>query len=218
MTEAHRENLSAGMDGALSKEELRFLLRRLDHDASLCEAWSRYHVARDGLRRQLPPLAGADFAGRVMRAIEQESTVAVTRRPHWLRWSAGGAIAAGVAAAALMLAQPGSSERPHAVAATGSTLGMDSSIASAAPLQQPTTPAAVPPWLSANSVSQYSQQASATLGDTYGAISLPYASQLSPYRVQHAHELNRDGSYLLLVDPQPTAVRHVSRQAAAVAQ
>ena len=30
-----RENLSAGIDGELSNEELRFLLRRLDHDVSL---------------------------------------------------------------------------------------------------------------------------------------------------------------------------------------
>lgn len=32
MTDSQRENLSAGLDGELSKEELRFLLRRLDHD------------------------------------------------------------------------------------------------------------------------------------------------------------------------------------------
>ncbi|WP_157510878.1 sigma-E factor negative regulatory protein [Frateuria sp. Soil773] len=217
MTEAHREHLSAGMDGALSKEELRFLLRRFEHDAGLCEAWSRYHVARDGLRRQLPPLAAEGFAERVMQAIGQEQRPAA-RRSHWLRWSAGGAIAASVAAAALMLAQPGGNDRGRAVAAGGTT-GMDTSLAEgAAHAQQPATPAAVPPWLSASSVSQYSQRASATLGDAYGDMSLPYANQLSPYRLQRAHELNRDGAYLLLVDPRPAAVRPVSRQAAASAQ
>ncbi len=39
MTEANMENLSAAMDGELSREELRFLLRRLDHDDSLLEVW-----------------------------------------------------------------------------------------------------------------------------------------------------------------------------------
>src|SRR5579859_1216027 len=109
MTDNQRENLSAGMDGALSKEELRFLLRRLDHDSSLQQAWSRYHLARDGLRRQLPPLASEDFAVRVMQAIEQEGVVVHGKRRHWLHWSAGGAIAASVAVAALMIAQPAGS-------------------------------------------------------------------------------------------------------------
>jgi len=68
-----RENLSAGIDGELSNEELRFLLRRLDHDASLQHAWAHYHIARDGLRRQLPLMAAPGFASRVMLAIEQES-------------------------------------------------------------------------------------------------------------------------------------------------
>src|SRR5579859_3570113 len=107
MTDNQRENLSAGMDGELSKEELRFLLRRLDHDMSLQQAWSRYHVARDGLRRELSPLASGDFASRVMLVIEQEGvSVQQGKRRHWLHWSAGGAIAAGVAVAALMVAQP----------------------------------------------------------------------------------------------------------------
>ena len=69
MNQDIKENLSAGIDGELSKEQLRFLLRRLDHDVSLQAAWARYHVARDGLRRQLPPMAASGFAARVMLAI-----------------------------------------------------------------------------------------------------------------------------------------------------
>ena len=101
MTQDHREHLSAGIDGELVREELRFLLRRLEHDAELREAWSRYHAAGDGLRRQLPAVASAGFAARVARAVAQEEHAASGRRlPHWLRWSTGGAIAAGVAVAA----------------------------------------------------------------------------------------------------------------------
>ena len=59
MNQDTRESLSAGIDGELSAEQLRFLLRRLDHDAALQQAWGRYHVARDGLRKQLPMLATA---------------------------------------------------------------------------------------------------------------------------------------------------------------
>ena len=86
MTDTHRETLSAGMDGELTQEELRFLLRRLDHDSALQQAWSRYHVARDGLRRQLPPPVSEGFSARVLLAIEQEAAVVVGsgRRRHWL--------------------------------------------------------------------------------------------------------------------------------------
>lgn len=81
MSEANREFLSAGMDGELSREEIRFLLRRLDADQGLNEPWSRYHVARDGLRRESAPPVSRDFASRVMAAIEAESAIAVPAAP-----------------------------------------------------------------------------------------------------------------------------------------
>ena len=161
------ESLSAGIDGELSKEQLRFLLRRLDHDPSLQQSWTRYHIARDSLRRQLPPLASTGFTARVMQAIEQASVPAVAkpRRSHWLHWSTGGAIAASVAAAALMIAQPtGDTER-----LTASTTQQTNMIA-AAPISKPTAPAAVPPWLSGNSAGLLSQQASATLAEQSSGI------------------------------------------------
>ena len=46
MNQNVREDLSAGIDGELSNEQLRFLLRRIDHDASLQQAWARYNLAR----------------------------------------------------------------------------------------------------------------------------------------------------------------------------
>ena len=160
-----RENLSAGIDGELSKEQLRFLLRRLDHDAALQQTWTRYHLARDGLRHQLPPLAAPGFAARVIQAIEQESIASVgPRRAHWLRWSAGGAIAASVAAAALMIGQPtGDVERGAAFSAPQA-----SSMANAAPAPRAAAPAAVPPWLSGDSAGLLSQQASVTFGAPLG--------------------------------------------------
>ncbi|WP_329740532.1 sigma-E factor negative regulatory protein [Dyella sp. A6] len=226
MTESHRENLSAGVDGELSREELRFLLRRLDHDAALLDAWSRHHVARDGLRKELPLLASSGFAARVMLTIEAESSAVVstgsTAVPHarrrWLHWSAGGAIAAGVAAVALMVAQPtgdsgvrGASPQmasmPPAAAPQARQQVADVSLARRQPASA-AAPAVVPPWLSANAASQLSERASLTLGD-------PNSDAMRPYRVRGYRTLSTgDGSYLLLIDPNQAANRSPMRQAA----
>lgn len=202
----YRENLSAGVDGELAREELRFLLRRLDHDVELQQAWTRYHVIRDVLRQQ-PLLAGEGVAARVQRAIElpEAGTVATPiagkRMHHWLRWSGGGAIAAGVAVAALMLAQPAGDGSNRRVAPAASS---QRAVADLADAPQPSTPAAVPPWLSDSSASQYSQQAAATLGESFGDATLPYARSVSPYRLQQLHSLREQPAYLLTVEPQPS--------------
>lgn len=204
MTDNHRENLSAGMDGELTREELRFLLRRLDHDASLQQAWSCYHVARDGLRRELPPLASTEFSARVMLAIEQES-VAVTgagRRRHWLRWSAGGAIAATVAVAALMVTQPAGrgsdSSTPQVASVRGSS--QPATPRASAATARVDTPAAAPAWLSsyAGLPSALTQQASATV-DSGEDTFLYSRNRLNPYQMDRYRAINNgDGSYLLL--------------------
>ena len=208
MTEDHRENLSAGMDGELSPEALRFLLRRLDHDTAMRQAWSRYHVIGDGMRHELPAFAGNGFADRVMRVIESEGAAQKAAKPrHWIRWSAGGAIAASVAVVALMATQPAGNPADHAVprlAASGSrSAGM--TLANAAPhhAAPATSPAAVPSWLRDNSgVSLLSERATATLGAPSGDIVSPYASSLQPYQVSSRYRTlnNHDGSYLLLID------------------
>jgi sigma-E factor negative regulatory protein RseA len=211
MTDNQRENLSAGMDGELSKEELRFLLRRIDHDAALQQAWSRYHVARDGLRRQLPPVASDGFAARVMQAIEKERVGAnVKPRRHWLHWSAGGAIAAGVAVAALMVAQPAGQPdqlSPQVASAPVKAVGQDNGTLAASGTG---APAVAPPGLNVYSDVPYhiSQQASATL-DGDNRTLLYSRNSLSPYRVARYPAGGGDGSYLLLIHPdqaqQPSA-------------
>jgi sigma-E factor negative regulatory protein RseA len=211
-----REDLSAGIDGELSKEELRFLLRRLDHDASLQHAWARYHAARDGLRGELPALATSGFADRVMLAIEQTSVSTVTRRGHWLRWSAGGAIAASVAAAALMISQPaGDAERGAMPSAHRAVAAVN-----AMPVTAPSLPAAVPPWLSGDSAALLSQQASATLGGPLDTNPSNYARRLSPFPAMHRYRTldNKDGSYLLLLGPAQQIAPDGAHQATATAQ
>lgn len=225
MNQDVRESLSAGIDGELSNEQLRFLLRRLDHDASLQQTWARYHIARDGLRRQLPPMASTDFSARVMRAVGQESArpVATVRRNHWLRWSTGGAIAASVAAAALMIGQPGG-DAERMSASTASTQQVKvrdvaAVVATSQPVAAPTAPAAVPPWLSGNSAGLLSQQASATLGAPFDTSQLTYPGRQTSYSSMHRYRTldNNDGSYLLLLDPEQQTVPDTARRAGAAA-
>ncbi|HWU75516.1 MAG TPA: sigma-E factor negative regulatory protein [Rhodanobacter sp.] len=218
-----RESLCAGVDGELSTEQWRFLLRRLDHDVSLRQAWARYHVAGEGLRRQASPLASGGFAERVMQAIEQETApvaVAESRRHgHWLRWSTGGAIAASVAVAALMISQP---------AGDGGKVGAPvhqqiASVASTLPASRkpaaPAAPATVPPWLSGNSAGLLSQQAS--FGEPFdNRRQQGYSRRLLTNPAMRGYRTldNNDGSYLLLLDHGQPATAEGSRQAGAFAQ
>ncbi|HTV84109.1 MAG TPA: sigma-E factor negative regulatory protein [Dyella sp.] len=216
MTEANMETLSAAMDGELSKEELRFLLRRLDHDAALLQAWTRYHVVGDGLRGQVPAMASAGFATRVMQMIESEQSVAATvpRRRDWLRLSVGGAIAASVAVAALMVSQPTApdAERPASLTAKVASRAVPSSATqAAAQTDRSTMLAAVPPSLSLYPAYGLSQRASVTLGNpSDNPLFQGYSTDSQPqfmngYRSYHTLN-SHDGSYLLLIDtPQASA-------------
>ncbi|MEO8778619.1 MAG: sigma-E factor negative regulatory protein [Rhodanobacter sp.] len=205
MNQDARESLSAGMDGELPVEQLRFLLRRLDHDASLRETWAGYHLARDGLRREGSLHASSGFAVRVMRAIDAQSNAAPvsSRRHHWLRWSGGGVIAAGVAAAALMISQPaGDPGRMDLAAGSGA-----SQVAVVSSAIKPSAPPSVPPWLSGNSAGLLSQQAAATLGAPADDGQTRDLHRLTSYPAIHRYRTldNNDGSYLLLLDPAPPA-------------
>lgn len=102
-----REQLSALMDGELDRDAARFLLRRVDADPQLKATWERFHLTRAALRRQGSLAAGDGFAARVMAQLADEQAPRATARfEGWRRLVAGGAIAAGVAMAALMLARP----------------------------------------------------------------------------------------------------------------
>ncbi len=198
MSETNREILSAGMDGELSREEMRFLLRRVEADASLAGAWSRYHTVRDRLRGEAHLAVSPDFASRVMAAIDAESVVvSAAPRRRWLHWSAGGAIAASVAVAALMLSQPAGR---HSTA---------TDVAQQAPAMQGTTVADVPAaaaapvapqWLSGNDASQFTQKAAFDGSSEAGTAYLP---RFMPYQIHRARASeNPEGNgYLLLTRP-----------------
>lgn len=136
----HRQQLSALMDGDLSADEARFLLRRLQHDHELAGCWERWQLCGDVLRGQGSAPAPAGFAERVAQTIAAESSSATAGasqapppRPRNLlaRWG-GGALAASVALVALFMARQ---QAPQDVPVSD-----DTQVASA----QATSPAAMP--------------------------------------------------------------------------
>jgi sigma-E factor negative regulatory protein RseA len=106
MTQTIHEQLSALMDGELERDETRFLLKRLATEQDLPLRWARYHVVRQTLRRQALDRLPINFADGVMARLDAEAVVVRAPRGAWLRWGAGGAIAASVAVAALVLTHP----------------------------------------------------------------------------------------------------------------
>lgn len=106
-----REQLSALMDGALPPDQTRFLLRRLQHDASLAECWQRWRLSGEVMRGLAPTQRlPADFALRVAAAVRGEALPVPSKRgsrlPAWLRWGGGAAMAASLAVVALIARQP----------------------------------------------------------------------------------------------------------------
>jgi sigma-E factor negative regulatory protein RseA len=112
-TQPIEEQLSAFMDGELGRDETRFLLKRVDADAGMVVRWSRYHIARHSLRRQETVALRADFASSLMARLDAEA-MPQNNRNVLLRWGSGGAIAAAVAVAALMVTKP--AQEPESVA------------------------------------------------------------------------------------------------------
>lgn len=119
-----REQLSALMDGALPADQTRFLLRRLQHDASLAGSWERWRLTGEVMRGLAPAQRlPADFASRVSAALQGDVIAAPVSRsartPAWLRWGGGAAMAASLAVVALMARQP-AGEVPSAAAQVAS--------------------------------------------------------------------------------------------------
>jgi len=218
MSEANREILSAGMDGELSREEIRFLLRRLEADQGLADVWSRYHAGREGLRGEAMPPVSHDFVDRVMAAIEAEADASVVAgiapRRRWLHWSAGGAIAASVAVAALMLSQPagnrsGAPEIAHEAPVTG-----DVQVAEATP--EPAAAPVAPQWLAgSNMASQFTQKAAFDSSSEGGVTYLPRSTPYQIHRARAADAPEGNG-YMLLT--RPDGSRYVQPVAASQAR
>ncbi|AWL11397.1 Anti-sigma-E factor RseA [Saliniradius amylolyticus] len=72
MTQQQDEHLSAMMDGEHGESTF---VDRLYDNAELAGKWRRYHLIRDGLRKELPPEMDLDFSAKVAEAIDQEPAI-----------------------------------------------------------------------------------------------------------------------------------------------
>jgi len=107
MNEQIHEQLSALMDGELDGDQARFVFARAERDPDVGRRWARYQFAAQVLRREHPVLLREGFAESVMGAITAPTLTVRPRMAHRvLRWGAGGAIAASVAVAALVVTRP----------------------------------------------------------------------------------------------------------------
>ncbi|WP_395681136.1 sigma-E factor negative regulatory protein [Dokdonella sp.] len=216
MNEQIDEQLSALVDGELERDQTRFLLRRVAADPALPLRWERYQVARQALRRQQTFVLRPGFAAAVMEQLAQEPALRA-RGGQWLRWGAGGAIAASVAVAALVLTRP--AEVPTAVA-TRSPLAAPSITIAAAPASATTTvtPAPVeirPPLLLPNAPLDASP---ASFGTEIGSTAV-LDPRLQSYVVRHYQAVGGNGQsgfmpYVLLTAPQrPVETAHAGSAA-----
>ena len=195
------EQLSVLMDGELPRDQLRFLLRRIDTDAELSQRWSRYQIMRSALRRQPVLPLRIDFTEVLMQRIAVEALpIAHRRGATLLRWAGGGAIAAAVAVVALVTTRPVvENMQTPTVAASGSAAPPVSADSRAA---QTPVPAPVN--------FDYAQPASFDTGTSFysGAVAIP------GYDMRHRYDpngvnsytgnpVNGFGPYVLLTAPRP---------------
>lgn len=117
MNDVSKQQLSALMDGELAADETRFLLRRMQRDPALALTWSRYHVLRECLQGQLLVHAKSDqLCERVLQQTGARAGTVGGRTSRWLRVGMGGALAASVAVAALVMVRPATDISPSATA------------------------------------------------------------------------------------------------------
>lgn len=105
-----REHLSSLMDGEVSRETGRFLMRGLGADDGLRQTWARYHLIRDCLRYQDGQFTRNDLSSRVQRVLSDDPVVShrfVFGRT-WLKPFIGAALAASVALIAILTVSQGS--------------------------------------------------------------------------------------------------------------
>lgn len=114
MNKQTMEHLSSLMDGEMSQDTAIFVTRRMSSDAQLGQAWERYHLIRDCLRKSGDDLALCRLSIDLDRLDDAPGTVADAaangggrRRAAWLKPVSGFAIAASVAMVAVLLTLDG---------------------------------------------------------------------------------------------------------------
>lgn len=204
------EQLSALMDGELERDATRFVLKRVAGEHELGLAWGRWHMAREAIRRQQPMVLPPSFADAVLARIEGvDMAPARGGASAWLRWGAGGAVAASVALAALLVTRPADDGTAPAFAAPQPGLAVQSAppgrSIDVAPVSASTgTREFRAPLLPATPI----ETAPASFGGSDAILPAAVDPQLEPYLIRHYQSVGRNGPsafvpYVLLVAPQP---------------
>lgn len=108
MSDTHKENMSALMDGELAGPSAVETVDVLIENDELRVHWARYHVVRDVLRHKVDPDAGGDLCKRMRACLADEPLHFPQRRLLPRRWRetlkpvAGMALAASVAVVAVL--------------------------------------------------------------------------------------------------------------------
>jgi len=144
----NRLQLSALMDGELSPDEARFLLRRLEHDEDLRGCWERWRLGGDVMRGLGGTMVSAGFAARVAGAVAADAgttrrAVPASAGSRWSRWGGGAALAASVAVIAMFLVRHSPDASAPAVSTPARVAVSQGTPARATP-QSPITPAPAP--------------------------------------------------------------------------
>lgn len=104
-----KENISVLLDGEGDDLERERTLRALSSNPELRTTWERYHLASAAIRRELDVVIAPGLADRIHECLQLETQNDLTPRsikPRLLKFSAGLAIAASVAAVALLNLPP----------------------------------------------------------------------------------------------------------------
>lgn len=213
MNEHIDEQLSALMDGELERDQARFLLRRVSADTALPLRWERYHIARQALRRHEVVVLRKGFADAVMAQLETETALRTRGGGQWLRWGAGGAIAASVAVAALVATRPAPTQGGAPALAATRTVASASqpgTTIAAAPVAASTAPSvAALPDLRPPLLSNVPADASPVSFGGDGGQIVVLDPRLQSYLVRHYQSVGTGGQsgfvpYVLLATPQRT--------------
>jgi sigma-E factor negative regulatory protein RseA len=113
MKDQIREQVSALLDGELSRDEIGLLVRRMERDPQLRGSFGRYSLIGEALRAPGGEIARPAFAARVSAAIALPADpaaagvpVAARHTAFWKRPAFATAIAAGFALLAIMVVRP----------------------------------------------------------------------------------------------------------------
>jgi sigma-E factor negative regulatory protein RseA len=105
MSDQSKQHISQLMDGELSRDCSRFLLKRMHHDGDFRQSWNHYHLLRSAVQQDGQAPLMHNLGSRVVERLQSGSeVVSEPSSPNrgWIKAMTGSAIAASVALLAVM--------------------------------------------------------------------------------------------------------------------